>query len=496
MSSDAMQSERQPIDMSTVRVDPSWALRIPGSLARRKKIIPCCLIEGRVLVACLDLDDPNTLDAVERHLQHPIEPFLADEQSLEALIFEVFGGAVGRNTAVRVAAVRDGANDDAVAICDEALQAAMLRNASDIHIDPNDENIRIRLRVDGALEEYKRLPSELQPLISSRLKVLGSMDIAERRAPQDGRFAWTSAQGREVDIRAATLPTRFGECITLRLLVSENTDLTLETLGMTPVDLELFSEAINKPHGMILLTGPTGSGKSTTLYAAINRLIAERSLHVVTVEDPIEYEIPEVAQVAVDSADKVSFDKALRSILRHDPDVIMIGEIRDGETADISIKSSLTGHLVLSTLHTNSAVNAITRLTDMDVAPYLVGATMRLVAAQRLVRRLCPHCRIAAPLTETEATGLGDVSAAGKTAYKAGGCLYCAGRGLIGRVGLFEMLRIDEELSRAISIGESESNLLRLAREKGGKRLVDDALHKVLQGETTAREALSSVTAW
>jgi type II secretory ATPase GspE/PulE/Tfp pilus assembly ATPase PilB-like protein len=190
--------------MSTVRVDPSWALRIPDSLARRKKVIPCCLIDGRVLVACVELDDPNTLDAVERHLQHPIEPLLADEQSLEALIFEVFGGAVGRNTAVRVAAVRDGANDDAVAICDEALQAAMLRNASDIHIDPNDDNIRIRLRVDGTLEEYKRLPSELQPLISSRLKVLGGMDISERRAPQDGRFAWTSAQGREVDIRAAT----------------------------------------------------------------------------------------------------------------------------------------------------------------------------------------------------------------------------------------------------------------------------------------------------
>jgi type II secretory ATPase GspE/PulE/Tfp pilus assembly ATPase PilB-like protein len=346
------------------------------------------------------------------------------------------------------------------------------------------------------LEEYRRLPLELHPLISSRLKVLGAMDIAERRAPQDGRFAWTSTQGTEIDVRAASLPTRNGEAITLRLLASKTTDLTLETLGMSAADLETFSAAIQKPHGMILLTGPTGSGKSTTLYAGIRRLIAERALHVVTVEDPIEYEIDGVAQVAVDAADKVSFAKALRSILRHDPDVIMIGEIRDAETADIAIKAALTGHLVLSTLHTNSAVSAVTRLADMGVAPFLIGATLRLVVAQRLVRRLCSHCRRPQPLTEAEAIGLGDAAAAAQTACAHGGCLYCAGRGQSGRLGLFEMLAFDEELSRATSQGADEAQILKLARQKGFRRLVDDARTKVLQGQTTAVEALTAVTVW
>ncbi len=486
----------EPIDMSRVRLDPGWALRIPASLARRKKVIPCCELNGRVLVACVDLDDPQTLDSVERYLNHPIEAVRADEDSLERLIQEVFGGAAGRTTTVRVAANRAGGEEDAVAICDEFLQAAAIRNGSDVHIDPGADDVRVRLRVDGSLEEYRRLPLELHPLVSSRLKVLGGMDIAERRAPQDGRFAWTSAQGTEIDVRAATLPTRHGEAITLRLLASKTSDLTLETLGMNNADLAAFTTAIHKPHGMVLLTGPTGSGKTTTLYAGIRRLISQRALHVVTVEDPIEYEISGVAQVAVDAADKVSFRKALRSILRHDPDVIMIGEIRDGETADIAIKSSLTGHLVLSTLHTNSAVSAVTRLTDMGVAPYLAGATLRLVVAQRLVRRLCPMCRVPVTLTEAEAIGLDDPSAAGETAYKPVGCIYCAGRGLTGRVGLFEMFTIDEELSRAISTGANESQISQVARQRGFRRLADDARTKVLQGETTAREALSAVTIW
>ena len=480
-----------PLDMSTVRVDPSWALRIPGSLARRKKVLPCCQLDGRVLVACIDPDDPHSLDTVERYVGAEVEPVLADEETLDQLIQEVFGG----NAAVVRAAPTD-ADDDAVAICDEVMQAAAIRGASDIHIDPNGEVVRIRLRVDGVLEEYRRLSMELQPLISSRLKVLGGMDIAERRAPQDGRFAWTSAQAIEIDVRAATLPTRHGECITLRLLAAKDTDLTLGTLGMRSDDLDVFANAINNPHGLVLLTGPTGSGKSTTLYAAIQRLINERSLHVVTVEDPIEYEINDVAQVAVDSADKVSFAKALRSILRHDPDVIMIGEIRDAETADIAIKSSLTGHLVFSTLHTNSAASAITRLTDMGVAPYLVGATLRLVVAQRLVRRLCPRCHQRTTLSEAAATALGQSSAGSQGAYLPRGCIHCAGRGMVGRMGLFEMLPIDEDMSRAIALGESETELIKRASEAGHLRLVDDALAKVMAGHTSPQEAMSAVTIW
>lgn len=486
----------KPIDMSQVRVDPTWALRIPGSLARRKAVIPCCRINDKVIVACTDPDDVNTLDKVERLLHNPIETVIADKESLMLLIENVFGGTTGRNGAVRMPSPRTDGDEDAVAIVDEILQAAVIRDASDIHIDPGTDEVKIRFRVDGALEVYRQLNIQLHPMVSSRVKVLGGMDIAERRAAQDGRFAWTSVQNREIDVRAATLPTRNGESITLRLLASNSNSLTLENLGMSRADLKLFSEAIHKPHGMILLTGPTGSGKSTTLYGGIKKLISERALHIVTVEDPIEYKIDDVAQVAVDSADKVSFAKALRSILRHDPDVIMIGEIRDAETADIAIKSSLTGHLVLSTLHTNSAVNAISRLGDMGVADYLVGATLRLVIAQRLVRRLCPKCREPVELTAAEAIGLGHPDAAGQTAFVPKGCLYCAGRGMIGRIGLFEMLAVDEEISRAISVGKPESDICKLAADSDCKRLVGDALAKILAGQTSVREALSAVTVW
>ena len=485
--------DRQPpINMADVLVDPAWALQIPASLARRKKVIPCCQIDGEVLVACADPNDPQTIASLERHLDHAIELVLADEDSLDELIANVFGGAAGRTASVRVAAQRG--DDNAVGICDEIMQAASIRGASDVHIDPCAEDTRIRLRVDGRLEEFKRFPTEMHPLISSRLKVLGGMDIAERRAPQDGRFAWTNARGIEIDVRAATLPTRNGEALTLRLLGSRTEEMTLEKLGMSEQDLAAFSDAIHKPHGMILLTGPTGSGKSTTLYAGINQLMAELSLHIVTVEDPVEYEIDGVAQVSVDSADKVSFSKALRSILRHDPDVIMIGEIRDQETADVAIKSSLTGHLVLSTLHTNSAISAVTRLTDMEVKPYLSGATLRLIVAQRLVRQLCAHCRQPEPLSESEAIGLGKPEATGQTAYRPKGCLYCAGRGTTGRIGLFEMLTVDEELARAIAVGNDEATLNELAKNNGYRRLVDDAFRKVIAGQITALDALSAVT--
>lgn len=482
----------QPIDMSEVLVDPSWSLRIPASLARRRKAIPCCQIDGEVIVACVDPEDSQMLDSLERHLQCPVKTVIAEEDSLDQLIGRVFGGTASQSSSVRVAAQRG--DDSAVVICDELIQAASIRGASDIHIDPGSEETTVRLRVNGDLEEYKSLSSELHPLIVSRLKVLGGMDISERRAAQDGRFAWSDSQGTEIDVRAASLPTRNGEALTLRLLGSRTEELTLEKLGMSLTDLKAFSAAINKPHGMILLTGPTGSGKSTTLYGGIKQLISERSLHVVTVEDPIEYEIDGVAQVAVDSADKVSFSKALRSILRHDPDVIMIGEIRDQETADIAIKSSLTGHLVLSSLHTNSAVSAVTRLTDMGVESYLSGATLRLVVAQRLVRELCQRCREPRKLTQAEAIGLGNASAAGEVCYEAKGCLYCAGRGVIGRIGIYEMLSVDEELSRAIAEGKDEGTLSAIAMQSGFRRLVDDALTKVLDGRVTPQDALSAVT--
>ncbi len=485
-----------PLDMSAVRVDPAWALRIPVSLARRKKVLPCCRIGDRVLVACVDHGDAATLGTVERHLGHSVEPVLAEETSLESAIRDTFGGQVARTGTVRVAAGRSDGDEDAVQMCEEILQAAALREASDIHIDPLSERVRVRLRVDGQLEDYRHFASELHPLISSRVKVLASMDISERRSPQDGRFSWTSSRGESIDVRVATLPTRLGESLTMRLLSNNIDDLTLERLGMDADDMARFSTAISRPHGLILLTGPTGSGKSTTLYAALRELISTRPLHVVTVEDPVEYEMEGITQVSVDSADKVSFRKALRSILRNDPDVIMIGEIRDAETADIAIKAALTGHLVFSTLHTNTASGAVTRLIDMGVQPFLVAATLRLAVAQRLVRRLCHHCRQETTLSASEAAALGKPSALNNTAWKSDGCIYCAGRGKAGRTGLFEMLPVGEAMAQLISGRADEVAMRELAGKEGCRTLAEDALRKVEQGIVMAPDAQAAVAVW
>ncbi|MEO1523891.1 MAG: GspE/PulE family protein [Planctomycetota bacterium] len=482
-------SESIPLDMSDVRIDPSWALRIPVSLARRKKVLPCCRLGDHVLVACVDPNDVATLDTVERHLEHPIEPVLADERSLETVIRDTFGGQVARTGTVRVAAGRVDGDEDAVQVIEEILQASALREASDIHIDPLSQEVRVRLRVDGQLEEYRHFSSELHPLISSRVKVLADMDISERRSPQDGRFSWTSSRGETIDVRVATLPTRFGESLTMRLLASNMDNLTLSRLGMDTDDLSRFSDAISRPHGLILMTGPTGSGKSTTLYAAIKELISTRALHVVTVEDPVEYEMDGITQVAVDSADKVSFRKALRSILRNDPDVIMIGEIRDAETADIAIKAALTGHLVFSTLHTNTAAGAVTRLIDMGVQPFLVAATLRLAVAQRLVRRLCHHCREQTVLSVADAAALGRPDANKTTAWLSEGCIYCAGRGKAGRTGLFEMLPVGEAMAQLISDSANEVLLRKLARSEGCRTLSEDALAKIESGIVMADDA-------
>jgi type IV pilus assembly protein PilB len=452
-------------------------------------------------VACVDPSDRATLDAVQRCLRMPVCAQVADPASLRRALGRVFGSGTGANASTTGARVRadgaDGDGEDALTLCDELLHAAMVRQASDLHIDPEEKHVQIRLRVDGVLERYRTLPSTALNGLISRLKVLGGMDIAEKRAPQDGRFTHRfGPTGQTIDIRLASMPTKHGERMTVRLLALQTESLTLERLGMRCEDLGCFSRAIDKPHGLVLLTGPTGSGKTTTLYAALRRLIGLRELNVITIEDPIEYAIAGVAQVEIDSADKVSFNKALRSVLRHDPDVLMIGEIRDHETADVAIKAALTGHLVFSTLHTNSAASAVTRLIDMGVERYLVAATLRLAVAQRLVRRLCPRCRRPRPLTEAEAIALGMPSAAGHTVYDSVGCMYCADRGFVGRMGLFEMLPADEPLARSIADGADEGQIWAEVRQRKIPRLVDDAMVKVLEGKASVTEVLAAVTIW
>lgn len=490
-----MTAQPTSIDLDQVRIDPAWALRIPASLALRKRVLPFASMKERVYVACLDLHDTASLEAVTRFTGQQAVPVRVEAEALQRALARVFGDGSRSSAAARVE--NTDAGDDAIALSDELLRAAVMRQASDIHIDPSRDGIRIRLRVDGVLEDYRRLPISQHPALCSRLKVQSGMDIAERRAPQDGAFSYrysTASGAHEIDVRAASLPTKHGERMTLRLLASHDQWLTMEKLGMQADDLATLEWLISQPHGLMLLTGPTGSGKSTTLYAAIRRLIATASLNIISVEDPVEYEIPGVAQVEVDSADKISFGKALRSLLRHDPDVLVIGEIRDLDSLDIAIKAALTGHLVFSTLHTNNAVSAVTRLIDMGVAPHLIGATLRLCIAQRLVRKLCQHCRQAVPLCEAHAQMLGRPEAAGATVYEAEGCLYCAGRGYSGRMGLFECASIDPAMASLISKGSDEGVLGDALQKKQFRSLLRDGAEKVLGGLTTVKEVLDATT--
>lgn len=481
------------VDLDRIRIDPALALRIPVSLALRRRVLPFAVLKKQVYVACADTTDIASMEAIARFTGLPVVPVQVDSEMLGRALTRVYGDA--RHRAATTTSLEGGEADDATSLADELIRAAIMRQASDIHIDPARDDIRVRLRVDGMLEEYRRFPQTFHASLCSRIKVLAGMDIAERRAPQDGAFTYQfnlAEKTHSVDIRVASLPTKHGERITLRLLASQDHWLSLEMLGMAAGDLATFEATLAQPHGLVLLTGPTGGGKTTTLYAAIRRLLGGRPLNIITVEDPIECEIPGIAQVEVDSADKISFGKALRALLRQDPDVLVIGEIRDLESLDIAIKASLTGHLVFSTLHTNNAVSAVTRLIDMGMPAHLIGATLRLCAAQRLVRKLCEHCRRPVELGPDHARALGIPEAAGATVYEPGECFYCAGRGFSGRMGLFECAAMDGEMAALISRSAPENELTETLRRKQFRSLLADGAAKVLDGRTTVMEVLAA----
>ncbi|WP_027711474.1 type II secretion system ATPase GspE [Dickeya chrysanthemi] len=377
--------------------------------------------------------------------------------------------------------------DDApiIRLINAMLTEAIKHKASDIHIETFERHLLIRFRIDGVLREILRPQRQLASLLVSRIKVMAKLDIAEKRVPQDGRMALRIG-GRAIDVRVSTLPSNYGERVVLRLLDKNSVRLDLETLGMAEHNRRQLDTLIHRPHGIILVTGPTGSGKSTTLYAALSRLnSAERNI--MTVEDPIEYELEGIGQTQVNPKVDMTFARGLRAILRQDPDVVLVGEIRDGETAQIAVQASLTGHLVLSTLHTNSALGALSRLQDMGIEPFLLSTSLLGVLAQRLVRTLCPSCR--QPYTidheQAEQTGL----AVGTTLYHPGGCDKCNYSGYRGRTGIHELLLIDDTVRTAIHRGESE---LGIARMLGDNRVTirQDGLDKVLAGITTWEEVV------
>lgn len=476
-----------------VRIDPAWAFKIPETVAMRRLALPLCVVDGVLDVAMPERGDEAAVAAIRAAAGLDVAVVVAPRDEIRAALLRVYGD-------IRSAESRQGAANDPVAIVDRILRAAALRQASDIHVNPRRGDTLVRMRIDGCIEDFTVLSSDIAPAVASRIKVMSGLDIAERRAPQDGAFAWTppSAPGAApapLDIRVATLPVRHGERITLRLLEAGRERLTLGTLGMSSADMDAFRSVLARPHGLVLMTGPTGSGKTTTLYAAIRELLSRSPLNILTVEDPVEYEIEGVAQAEVDSGDKVSFGKALRSLLRHDPDAIMIGEIRDEISLDTAVKAALTGHLVLSTLHTNDAPSAVTRLRDMGLAPHILGATLRLCAAQRLVRRLCPHCREEDVLGPADASLLGRPDLAGRRVWRRHGCLACAGRGYSGRIGVFELMAADASLASLLASGATEDAIRAALAERGAKTLADDAVEKLLAGNTDFAEIVRSIGA-
>ena len=481
-----MTQEEEILDLDQVMVDPACVMRVSAAFAYEHAVMPLCMIGGDFVVAMANPADARTIAQLRRALGVPVVVYSARADQLAHHLARIYGNIQAVQGDMRL--------DGAVSTVEYLLRAAYLRHASDIHFDPDPGGIRVRFRVDGELEEAMRIPPELQPSVTSRLKVMGEVKLDERRAPQDGAFSWevpVAASGGEsisLDVRLATLPGRYGEKVTLRLLETDAKLYTMDMLGMDDEARAGFEEVLANPYGLVLLTGPTGSGKTTTLYAAIQYLLQRRPLNILTVENPIEYEIPGIFQAEVDAVDKVNFSKALRSILRHDPDVIMIGEMRDHESLDTAAKAALTGHLVLSTLHTNDAVNAVTRMVNMGLERHIVAATLRLSAAQRLVRRMCPFCREPYALTGGEAAMFGEPSLEGQTVYRARGCVCCAGRGLKGRLGLFELFRPDVAIASAIADGAPETELRRMHVARGHRTLLDDGWLKCQRGETVTGE--------
>ena len=379
--------------------------------------------------------------------------------------------------------------DDApiIRLINAILTEAVRENASDIHIETFETRLLIRFRIDGLLREMARPRRELATLLVSRIKVMARLDIAEKRVPQDGRIS-LKVGGREVDVRVSTLPSANGERVVLRLLDKQAGRLTLQHLGMNPRDRQLLEGNLNKPHGILLVTGPTGSGKTTTLYASLVTLNTG-TRNILTVEDPIEYNLEGIGQTQVNTKVDMTFARGLRAILRQDPDVVMVGEIRDRETAEIAVQASLTGHLVLSTLHTNSAIGAVTRLVDMGIEPFLLSSSLLGVLAQRLVRVLCPSCKQAYQADAAVCALLGVDAAQAPTLYHATGCEACRQLGYRGRTGIYELVVFDETLRTLIHNAASEQDMLRHARQLGPS-IRDDGMRKVLEGVTTLEEVL------
>ncbi len=480
---------------------PSVVDMVPRRIAEAHKLLPLEFDEesGRLIIAMADptnvlaMDDLRTVEGVRR-----ISIMVAPESGIERGIVRAYEQDTA-NRAVEELGIVEEVEDDTdlgseagdepvIRLVNALLADAVRSRASDVHVEPERDGMRVRVRIDGMLRETQHIPRALAASVTSRLKIMSSLDIAERRRPQDGRAA-IRVDGQEVDLRVSTMPSMFGETTVLRLLRKGAERYEVDDLGFSEHQLELFNRALNQSQGMILMTGPTGSGKTTTLYAGLAELAAP-TRNVVTLEDPIEYQLSGVNQTQMQPKIGMTFAAGLRTILRQDPDVIMVGEIRDAETAQLAVESSFTGHLVLSTLHTNDAPSTVARLAELEVERFLLATTLTLIVAQRLARTVCPHC--AGPYTPPEAVleqlGLTPDDVRDTPARRGAGCGHCSGSGYLGRVGLYEFLYLTPRLRQLISDGGTELQLAALARAEGLVSLRRDGIRKAMQGMTTFEE--------
>jgi type IV pilus assembly protein PilB len=496
------------VDLTDFQIDGTAAMLIPEQVARRYRALPIGYEEERLLVAMADpanlfaLDDIRTMTGMEvqpvvataADIESAIRKYSRLDESVQQMATEASATAEEdlKELEKAAAAIEEG---PIVKMVNLLISQAISDRASDIHIEPMERDVRIRYRIDGVLQEVMRSPKNIQAGLISRLKVMADINIAERRIPQDGRVGLTVG-GKSVDLRLATLPTVYGEKVVIRILDKSAVLLKLEELGFLDSPFKRFQEAYTKPYGAILVTGPTGSGKSTTLYATLN-IINKPDKNIITVEDPVEYRLSGINQMQMNVRAGLTFASALRSILRADPDVVLVGEIRDRETALIAIEAALTGHLVLSTLHTNDAPSSLPRLVEMGVEPYLVASAIDCIVAQRLARKLCNKCRepYKATAAELETAGFPEfVWDDIKELFRPVGCTACSKTGFRGRLGLYEVMPMTEEIERMIVERSASEEIRRSARRDGMVTLREDGLEKVRMGVTSVEEVLRVVT--
>jgi type IV pilus assembly protein PilB len=494
------------VDLSDYPVDGSAVSRVPDMVCRRHNALPIGYEDGRLVVAMADPANVFAVDDIRSMTGLEVKPVVATKSDVVAAINRYHRGEAelddltmamdaGADELDDLSNVKEIVEDaPIVKFVNLLITQAIQDRASDIHIEPTERDLRVRFRIDGVLHEIMRSPKTIQSGVISRLKIMSDINIAERRIPQDGRMS-VSTNGKKIDLRVATLPTVWGEKVVMRILDNSTAMLKLSDLGFGDANYDVYAQSFTKPYGMILVTGPTGSGKSTTLYATLN-IVSKPEVNVITVEDPVEYRLPGINQVQTNVKAGLTFAAALRSILRSDPDIVLLGEIRDHETAQIAIEAALTGHLVLSTLHTNDAPSAITRLTEMGIEPFLVGSALDCVLAQRLARKLCAKCKEAyVPTREmmVENRFAWPEDEPMPTLYRPIGCSACSKTGYKGRLALHEVMAVSEDIERLAVEHASALAIGHVAREQGMITLRDDGLAKVRAGHTSMEEILRVV---